>query len=331
MPRRLRQDAPGDLHHITNRGIAKRTIFERAGDVRYFLSRVGRAVRRGEIKILCYNCMTTHFHMFAQSPRGEISIAMRRIQGEYSRHFNRSRRRDGSLYRCRYFSRVVDTQAYQDNLVRYIDANAVEAGLVARPEWHVSASAYWYARGDGPPWLSRELLEARAAERCGASAFRPDLYRRAFAPVLSPGLEEWILARLARGEGPPDPLDDLITAAPPKVLSWMRRKAKLADGTDVGVPLVPWQGIEASLAPVAADLRVLAREDGRLCPLDSVARAGLLREIGCLSYARIAGIVGCSETAVKHRVRRHRDLLAGDAEYGHIVAEVAHRALGTIR
>jgi len=331
MTRRPRQDSPGTLHHITNRGIARRTIFERVEDVRYFLSRIGRAVHRGEIKVYAYNCMTTHFHMYTQSPRGELSIAMRRIQGEYSRYFNRGRRRDGPLYRTRYFSRVVDTLAYQDNLVRYIDANAVEAGLVARPEWHVSASAYWYARGDGPPWLSRERLEARAAERCGAAAFRPDLYTRAYAPVLSPGHEEWILARLAAGEGPPDPLDDLIAAAPPRVLSWMQRKAALADGTEIGLPLVPWQAVEESVALATAALRALRLPDSRHCTLDPIARAGLLRDLGCLSYPRIAGITGGSETAAKHRVQRHRTLLATNPEYGRIVAEVACRALATIR
>lgn len=331
MTRRPRQDFPGALHHITNRGIARRTIFERVEDVRYFLSRIGRAVHRGEIRIHAYNCMTTHFHLFAESPRGEISTAMRRIQGEYSRYFNRGRRRDGALYRRRYFSRIVDTQTYEDNLVRYIDANAVEAGLVALPEWHAGASAYWYARGGGPPWLSRERLEARAVERCGASAFDPDVYRRAFEPVLSPGLEEWILKRLAGGEGPPDPLDDLIAAAPPKVLSWMRRKAELADGTEVGVPLVPWQAIEESLESAAGGLHALQRRDGRSCPLRSIARAGLLRDLGCLSYPRIAGIIGCSETATKHRVRGHRALLTADSEYGRIVAAVVHRAIGAIR
>jgi REP element-mobilizing transposase RayT len=319
------------LHHITNRGIAKRTIFERVEDVRYFLSRIGRAVRRGEIRIYSYNCMTTHFHLFAESPRGEIATAMRRIQGEYSRYFNRGRRRDGSLYRRRYFSRIVDTQTYEDNLVRYIDANAVEAGLVALPEWHTSASAYWYARGGGPPWLSRERLEARAVERCGAPAFDPDVYRRAFEPVLGPGLEEWILRRLACGEGPPDPLDDLIAAAPPTVLAWMRRKAELADGTEVGVPLVPWQAIEGSLESAAAALRALPNRDGRRCSLDSIARAGLLRDLGCLSYPRIAAVTGSSETATKHRVRGHRALLAADPEYGRIVAAVTHRAIGAIR
>ena len=73
---------------------------------------------------------------------GRIGEAMQRIQGEYSRHFNRGRRRDGSLYRGRYFSSVVTSQAYADTLVRYIDGNAVQAGLVADPAWHHACSAH---------------------------------------------------------------------------------------------------------------------------------------------------------------------------------------------
>jgi len=331
MPRRKRQDEPGTLHHVTNRGIAKRTVFERVEDVRYFLSRVAHAVRRGEIRVHAYNCVTTHFHMFLESPRGELAKAMRRIQGEYSRHFNRRRKRDGPLYRRRYHSKVVDSVTYQDNLVRYIDANAVEAGLVAKPEWHVSSSARSYVRGEGTPWLTCDLVEARAAERCSAPAFRPELYAIAFKPKLSPGHEEWILKRLAAGEGPPDPLDDLISAAPPKVLAWMRRKAALADGTEIGMPLVPWQAVEAGLQPVLPDLRAIKRRDCRGCTTDDIARAGLLRELGCLSYARIADLAACSETAAKYRVRRHRGLLRTSPEYGELVAIAAHHALSCIR
>jgi REP element-mobilizing transposase RayT len=331
LPRRHRQDEPGTLHHVTNRGIAKRTVFERVQDVRYFLSRVGYAVRRGEIRLHSYNCVTTHFHMFLESPCGKLATAMRRIQGEYSRYFNRSRRRDGALYRCRYYSKVVDTTAYQDNLIRYIDANAVEAGLVAQPEWHVSASAYWYARGDGPPWLTRDLVEARAADRCGVREFRPELYTRAFKPVLGPGHEEWILARLASGEGPPDPLDDLISAAPPRVLSWMRRKAALADGTEIGMSLVPWRAVEEQLLLAAPDLQRIGQRDRRPGTLLEVARSGLLRDICCLPYARIASIAGCSDTTAADRTHRHRALLADDPRYAEIVATVAHRALDAIR
>ena len=63
--------------------------------MRYFLSRVARAVRRGEIEVHSFCIMATHFHLLVRSPTGRLSEAMRRIQNEYVRYFNRKRRRDG--------------------------------------------------------------------------------------------------------------------------------------------------------------------------------------------------------------------------------------------
>ena len=50
MPRAARKDEPGAWHHVTARGIAKRTIFERREDFRMFFSLLAREVRRGDIE-----------------------------------------------------------------------------------------------------------------------------------------------------------------------------------------------------------------------------------------------------------------------------------------
>jgi REP element-mobilizing transposase RayT len=328
MPRKQRIDYPGAVHHITNRGIAKRPIFERLEDIRYFESRLAHSARRGEIRARSFSLMTTHFHLYVESVEGRIGRAMQRIQGEYSRYFNRRRRRDGSLYRGRYFSAVVTSQAYADNLVRYIDGNAVQAGLVADPAWHHACSAHWYAKKEGPRWLDREALEARAAELCGAKAFTTDLYAKAFRPRYSDSFQRWILQRLAAGEGAPDPLDDLIDAAHPKVLAWMRRKARLADGTPsaVACPLVPSEDLEAACAKHAESLAAL---DGA-GDVRGFALAGLLRDVAGLTLGRIANIVGRTAPAVSYRVDRHRALLARP-DYGRIVATITSEALNAFR
>lgn len=45
MPRRPRFDAPGLLHHVMNRGIARRRVFETRRDMRYFLALLAVEVR----------------------------------------------------------------------------------------------------------------------------------------------------------------------------------------------------------------------------------------------------------------------------------------------
>ena len=125
MPRRLRRDYPGALHHVMSRGIAKRTIFETRRDVRYFLSRLAREVRRGDLEVLVYSVLTTHFHALIRSPRGHLSAAMQRVLDAYARWFNRGRRRDGPLFVGRFVNRLVESESYAYAVVRYIDDNAV--------------------------------------------------------------------------------------------------------------------------------------------------------------------------------------------------------------
>src|SRR5438552_17254877 len=108
-----RHDAPGSLHHIFNRGIARRTVFETRRDARYFLSLLAREVRRGAIRVHAYALMTTHFHLLLESVRGEISESIRRVCVEYVRWFNRLRRRDGALFRGRFGSRRVASERYR--------------------------------------------------------------------------------------------------------------------------------------------------------------------------------------------------------------------------
>src|SRR5262245_12079043 len=128
--RRPRLDEPGTWHHVINRGVARRTLFEGESDIRFFLAELARAVRRGEIELHAYAIMSTHFHLLVCSPNGLLAVAMRNVEREYVRRFNRVRRRDGPLMRGRFLSKPVFSLAYRRLLVRYIDFNPVRASLV---------------------------------------------------------------------------------------------------------------------------------------------------------------------------------------------------------
>ncbi len=79
MARNPRQDHPGSWHHVMNRGIARRSLFESRDDIRFFLACLARAVRRGQIEVHAWCILTTHFHLLVRSPGGELSAAMRRV------------------------------------------------------------------------------------------------------------------------------------------------------------------------------------------------------------------------------------------------------------
>ena len=159
MTRRPRLDGPGAWHHVMNRGIARRTLFEGSEDIRFFLSRLAGCVRRRQLEVHAYCVLTTHFHLLVRSPGGELSAVMRQAQLEYVRRFNRKRRRDGPLMRGRFTSKLVLSLTYRRVLVRYIDANPVRAGICTDPREYPFGSASQYARRAGPPWGVRSWVE----------------------------------------------------------------------------------------------------------------------------------------------------------------------------
>ncbi len=160
MARLPRGDSPDSWHHVINRGLAKRPLFETRADIRYFLSRLAREVRAGRIEVHSWCVLTTHFHLLIRSPVGELSEAMRLVQNAYSRWFNRRQKRDGALIRGRFFSKPVTSLQYRLQLVRYIDANPITARLVTRVGQYPYGSAHQYVHGHGPRWLTRQWVES---------------------------------------------------------------------------------------------------------------------------------------------------------------------------
>ena len=182
-----------------NRGIARRPVFEGREDVRAFLACVAVGVRSRRVEVHAYVLMTTHFHLAIRSVTGELSLAMQRIQNRYVRWFNRKRRRDGPLFRGRFRSKLVDTDEHWGTLVRYIDQNPVEAGLVRHPAEYPYGSAAHYARRSGPVWLSRGELERTVMRTLGKAVYEPTDYDRVFGGEITDGERRVVERRIASG------------------------------------------------------------------------------------------------------------------------------------
>lgn len=325
MARLPRCDGPDTWHHVMNRGIARRTLFENAADIRYFLAQLAWAVRRGEIEVHAYSILTTHYHLLVRSPIGQLGRVMQQVQTKYSRRFNRGRRRDGSLVRGRYGSKPVLSTQYRRILVRYIDQNPVQAGLCIDAVEYPHGSASHYARLEGPPWLERSWIEEDARRSEGTVRYQPRAYAARFAAA-SPCLNRLVEMR-ERARGRQDELDDLVGAAPPRVLEWMRRKAALADGTSPGLPVSDPQSVDAALRAVTSIDSSLER--GRLaCDARRIARVGLERELCASTFEEIGQNLGVTATAAWKLHGLHRKMMAEDEGYAGQIASLAFKALG---
>jgi REP element-mobilizing transposase RayT len=327
MGRNPRFDAPGRWHHVMNRGIARRTLFETEDDIRFFLSRLAWAVHRGWLEVHAYCVMTTHFHLLVRSPLGELSRALQAIQNEYVRRFNRKRRRDGSLVRGRFRSRPVDSLRYRETLLRYIDDNPVAARVVPSTYLYPHGSARHYVAPQGPPWLSRTWVE-----RCLRDTFGPTEVRRSYPEVfgapLSPALRRLIERRMVAPPHRDDPLDELFEAAAPAVRAWMRRKAELADGTRPGLPLADPESVEEVFAGARSKNGewsvTLARNtvDGW-----ALAKIVLLRELCGATLDETASRTGRSLQNAWRLCRQHKRLVVVDEDYAARMAALTKSVL----
>jgi hypothetical protein len=328
MVRPPRCDGAGVWHHVMNRGIAKRTVFESRRDIRYFLSRVARAVRSGWIEVHSYSVLTTHFHMLVRSKDGGLSQAMCRVLDEYVRWFNRSRKRDGPLFRGRFRSRPVDTLEYRRRLVQYIDANPVQANLAPASGLYPHGSAWWYMRLRGPRWLDRSWIEQDVRDYGRHPTFDPGRYAALFGGPMPDGLARVIERRIESGVRAHDPLDDLIGAAPERVLEWMRHKAAVADGTSIDLPICDPEDV---CELVAAEFR--DRPDGQPSVRQGNRSARTLLEIALLRdlcgcpFRQIGARSRMSDARVARAYRAHAEMLAEVEEYSSAATRLACQAI----
>lgn len=332
MTRIRRTDTPGSWHHVMNRGIARRPLHENDVDIRTFLARIAECVRRGWIEVHAFTVLTNHFHLLVRSPSGRLSVAMQYAQNDYSRWFNRVRGRDGPLYRGRFHSKRVTTLAYRRHLVRYIDFNAVGAGLVSTPALYPFGSARAYAARKGPPWLCREWIESEVTSRARAIAYAPREYPACFGEPVSPGLADAIERRILGRGGAVEPLDRLLLAAGPRVIEQMQARATLADGGIVGLPVCDPDEV--------LDLvrRVTGVGRGWAAPVGAGTRSrrellaiAALRAACGLSWTEIADRMEMSPAACWRALQKHQELVDDGGAYADGVERVLAEALAGAR
>ena len=292
-----------------NRGLARRTIFECSADHRQFLALLAREVRAGRIEVHAFCLLSTHYHLLIRSPEGQLSLALQRLQYLYVRWFNRTRGRDGPLFRGRFCSKPMQTEEQWFAAVRYIDNNPVEAKLADLPQDYELGSARAYSGKARHPWLNRMEIHAAIRDAAGVEEFRFEDYMNVFhrcefdsgARVVGP---REISMRTAANEE---------RAAQPR---WMHERARLADGTRAGWTVsdpIRLLAILDEVEIVEPEERVPARR--KQVGHKAMVRAAFLREYCGLRLADVALHCGTSPKSVSRWLQRHAALQRTDSSY----------------
>lgn len=146
-------------YHVMNHGASGRQLFHNDDDHQVFLNTVEEAHYQFNIEVHAYLLMKNHYHLLIKTPRGNLSRAMRHINGVYTQRYNRSRKMDGALFRGRYKAILVDADSYLLHLSKYIHLLPLTERIVT-DLIHYPWSSYpaYVGHLDSPRWLMRDEI-----------------------------------------------------------------------------------------------------------------------------------------------------------------------------
>lgn len=145
MPRSQRRIPPNSVLHVINRGNDRRRLFRSGSEYEEFRALMRHTAGLEPLRIVGYVLMPNHWHMVVWPETGAQLSRYMQVLG--TNHAMRWRRRDGQLgeghvYQGRYHAFVIESDRQFFNVLRYVEANPVRAGLVARAkDWPWSSLA----------------------------------------------------------------------------------------------------------------------------------------------------------------------------------------------
>jgi putative transposase len=133
------------VFHVLNRGVRRLQLFDDPGDYQAFLNVFREAQARIPIRCLAYCLMPNHFH-FVLWPTvdGELSAFMAWLTTTHSKRWHEWRQTTGTghVYQGRFKAFPASCETHFLRLCRYVERNALRAGLVDRAEdWPWSSLA----------------------------------------------------------------------------------------------------------------------------------------------------------------------------------------------
>ena len=142
-----------------NRARRGHDLYPAKEDMGTFLDLLKETATMFNLKVAAYCLMPTHYHLLVQTPDANLARCMRHLNGVYTQRYNVRNKCDGTLFRGRYKSILVDADSYLLELVRYIHRNPLRAGLVSKLDQYAWSSHPGYLSGDRRwEWLHKDFV-----------------------------------------------------------------------------------------------------------------------------------------------------------------------------
>jgi putative transposase len=151
MPRRARVTPGGLVYHVLNRSVAGLPLFRKQGDYEAFERIMIEAHALHPTRILAWCLMRNHWH-FVLWPReeGEITAFMRWLSHTHAMRWHVAHHTvgGGHLYQGRFKTFPIEEDDHFLRVCRYVERNAMTAGVVKRAQDWRWGSLWAHRQGD---------------------------------------------------------------------------------------------------------------------------------------------------------------------------------------
>jgi putative transposase len=153
MPREARSIRPGGVYHLISRFVDREWFIETSDEREYYLSLLGRALRRCDWRLLAYAIMSNHIHLAAIAGQMPLDQWLRRVHSPFADTLNRSHNRIGPVFARG--PKDGEIAAHDvGHLIAYIHNNPVRAEVCATPrdtDW--TSHRAFIGAASVPDWL----------------------------------------------------------------------------------------------------------------------------------------------------------------------------------
>jgi len=158
MPRIARYAPKGLVYHALNRAVARLPLFQKESDYDAFERVLGEAHKKFPLEVLAYCVMPNHWHFVLRPTEdGQLTAFLRCLAQTHTMRWHAHYRTSGTghLYQGRFKAFPLEDDDHFYTVVRYVERNAMRAGLVAQAQaWRWSS--LWRREFGSPE--SRALL-----------------------------------------------------------------------------------------------------------------------------------------------------------------------------
>ncbi len=145
----------GLVYHALNRGNNRADVFSDDADRVAFLEALAKTKDRYPFRLLGYCLMTNHFHLLLRPEFGQsISRILQSLTVAHTWRFHKRHHTSGHVWQGRFKSPVIQDDAHQLVVLRYIEANPLRAQMVTDPSEYRWSSFPCHGLGRDDPLVS---------------------------------------------------------------------------------------------------------------------------------------------------------------------------------